>query len=50
MEITGYPIYVVNMSVTGKDTLEFVVNELRSPLLALRDKITDNVLMQLQEF
>lgn len=50
VEITGYPIYVVNMSVTGKDTLEFVVNELRSPLLALRAKIRDTVLMQLQEY
>jgi DNA-binding IclR family transcriptional regulator len=50
VEIPGYPIYVVNMSVTGKDTLEFVVNELRSPLLALRAKIQDTVLMQLQEF
>jgi DNA-binding IclR family transcriptional regulator len=50
VEITGYPIYVVNMSVTGKDTLESVVNELRSPLLALRAKIRDTALMQLQEF
>ena len=50
VEITGYPIYVVNMSVTGKDTLESVVNELRSPLLALRAKIRDTMLMQRQEF
>ena len=50
VEITGYPIYVVNMSVTGKDTPEFVVNELQAPLLALRDKIRDTVLMQLKEF
>ena len=38
------------MSVTGKDTLESVVNELRSPLLALRAKIRDTMLMQRQEF
>lgn len=50
VEITGYPIYVVNMSVTGRDTLESVVNELRSPLLALRARIRDTALMQLQEF
>jgi DNA-binding IclR family transcriptional regulator len=50
VEITGYPIYVVNMSVTGKDTLEHVVNELRSPLLALRAKIRDTILMQIQDF
>ena len=50
VEITGYPIYVVNMSVTGKDTPEFVVNELQAPLLALRDRIRDTVLMQLKEF
>lgn len=50
IEINGYPIYVVNMSVTGKDTLAFVVNELRSPLLALRGKIRDSVLLQFQKF
>ncbi|HEX8885900.1 MAG TPA: IclR family transcriptional regulator [Noviherbaspirillum sp.] len=47
VEIAGYPIYVVNMSVTGKDTLEQVVNELRSPLLALRAKIRDTMLLQI---
>jgi hypothetical protein len=36
------------MSVTGKDTLEQVVNELRSPLLALRAKIRDTILLQIQ--
>jgi DNA-binding IclR family transcriptional regulator len=50
LEIAGYPIYVVNMSVTSKDTPECVVNELRSPLLALRAQIRDTVLMQLQQF
>lgn len=50
VQIPGYPIYVVNMSVTGKDTAESVVNELSSPLLALRAKILDAVHMQLQEY
>lgn len=50
LEIAGYPIYVVNMSVTSKDTPECVVNELCSPLLALRAQIRDTVLMQLQQF
>jgi hypothetical protein len=49
VEIAGYPIYVVNMSVTGKETPEFVVNELRSPLLALRAKIRDTLLLKFQE-
>jgi DNA-binding IclR family transcriptional regulator len=49
VEITGYPIYVVNMSVTGSDPLELVVKELRSPLLALRDKIQDTMHMQLAD-
>lgn len=50
VQIPGYPIYVVNMSVTGKDTPESVVNELSSPLLALRDQIRDAMLMRLQEY
>jgi DNA-binding IclR family transcriptional regulator len=50
VEIAGYPIYVINMSVTGKETPEFVVNELRSPLLALRAKIRDTLLMKFQKF
>ena len=50
LKIAGYPIYVVNMSVTGNDSLEFVANELRSPLLALRTKIQDAMHMQLEEF
>jgi DNA-binding IclR family transcriptional regulator len=49
VQIPGYPIYVVNMSVTGKDTPESVINELGSPLLALRAKIRDAMLIQLQD-
>lgn len=48
LHIPGYPIYVVNMSVTGKETPESVVNELGSPLLALRARIRDRILMELQ--
>lgn len=50
VQIPGYPIYVVNMSVTGTDTPESVVDELRLPLLALRTKIQDAVRTHRQEF
>ncbi len=50
IEINGYPIYVVNMSATGEDTLASVVDELRAPLLALPGKIRDSVLLQFQKF
>ena len=50
VEVTGYPVYVVNMSVTGKDTLEHVAGDPSSALLALRDRIHDAMSMQLQGF
>lgn len=48
IEIPGYPIYVVNMSVAGRETLAAVVNELRCPLLELRARIQEALLAEQQ--
>lgn len=43
IRVAGSPVYVLNMSVTGSEPAQAVVQRLRAPLLALARRITDSL-------